>query len=78
MKTTLSKKALKNLSKLDKRTSKRIVDAIKKLPDGHVIPLHNHASAFRLRVGDFRILFCQRNEEIYIDDVLPRGSAYNK
>ena len=52
-----------------------IKDAIEKLPDGDVKKLKGYTNAFRLRVGDYRILF-DMNGLIEVTDVLPRGQAY--
>ena len=72
-----SKSATKSLANIDAKLRERIIKGIKKLPSGDVKPLHNHTSAFRLRIGQYRILFCQKDNYINIDEVLPRGSAYN-
>ena len=54
---TYSKKAIKFLQKQDKTTQKRLIYAIKKLPlEGDIKKLQN-TKGFRLRVGNFRVLF---------------------
>ena len=78
MEIKYSKNAIKNLSKMESKLRERIIKAIKILPNGDIIPLHNHNSAFRLRIGQYRVMFCQYENSIHIDEVLPRGSAYNK
>ena len=34
--------------------------------------------AYRLRVGDLRVLFTLENDTIYIDNIIPRGQAYKR
>jgi len=76
MEITLSKKASKELSALDRSTRARIVAGIYKLPSGDVKKLQGYPAAFRLRIGGFRILFEMSASEIRVSDILPRGSAY--
>jgi mRNA interferase RelE/StbE len=56
-----TKQALKQLRKIDAQHAKKIVVAVRVLaamPDcGNVKALTNHAYSYRLRVGDFRVLF---------------------
>jgi mRNA interferase RelE/StbE len=73
---TLSKRAVKALSALDASTRARMVAGINKLPSGDVKKLQGYTAAFRLRVGDYRILFEMSATEIRVSDILPRGSAY--
>lgn len=70
-----SKPAIKTLSKMDLTTKKRIKIAIEKIPHGDIKKLTGYTKTFRLRVGDWRILF-NMDEYIEILDVLPRGQAY--
>lgn len=69
----LTQKAKKQLSKLDKYTSKLIVSWLKKNLDGCENPrIHgkalvaNKAGQWRYRVGDYRILAEIRDEEVII------------
>jgi len=78
LKIVLSNNAKKHLKSLDKKLSARIAEAISKIPEGDIKALKNYESAYRLRVGDYRILFCRNLDLIKIDDILPRGSAYKK
>ena len=61
---------------LDKPTKRRIKEAIEKLPAGDVKKLKGYQYDYRLRVGNYRILFQSKGGEIIIKDVLPRGQAY--
>ena len=73
-----SKQAMKALNGLDKPTRARIIAGIYKLPAGDIKKLKGYTAAFRLRVGDYRILFKMSPGEIRISEVLPHGSAYKK
>jgi len=75
---TLSKRAAKGLQALDSTTQGRITTGIYKLPGGDIKKLKGYTAAFRLRVGDYRIIFEMTADEIYISEILPRGEAYKK
>lgn len=71
-----SKKALKFLLRQDKATQKRLTSAISKLPlSGDIKKLQN-ANGYRLRVGDFRILFDVNGIVIDIIEIGNRGQIY--
>jgi len=76
MTITFSKSAKKSIDKLDSPTKQRIKNAIDRIPDGDIKRLQGYISLYRLRVGNWRIMFSILSQEIYIEDVLPRGSAY--
>ena len=63
---------------MDKMSKARIKQAIDKLPAGDVKKLQGLVNAYRLRVGDLRVLFSVENDIIIIKDVLPRGQAYKR
>ncbi|MCL2633576.1 MAG: type II toxin-antitoxin system RelE/ParE family toxin [Oscillospiraceae bacterium] len=72
-----TKQAVKQIEKLDKPTKQRIKNAISKIPLGDIKQLQGtNITLFRLRVGDFRIIFEMTIENIIIRCVLPRGEAY--
>ena len=73
-----SKQAVKALERMDAPTKTRIRDGISKLPDGDIKKLKGYATSFRLRIGDWRILFEMTMKEIKVDAILPRGEAYKK
>ena len=77
MKIVLEKDAQKHIKEKDKPTRQRIKDAIMKLPAGDIKKLRG-GSEFRLRIGDYRVLFRIEDDIIIIRDVLPRGEAYKK
>ena len=76
-------KALDNLSKLDKTTSKRIVERIEWLSE-HIeaispLPLKSKLSGFfKLRVGDWRVIYEIEHKEktLYIHKVGHRREIY--
>ncbi|MGD9630704.1 MAG: type II toxin-antitoxin system RelE/ParE family toxin [Pyrinomonadaceae bacterium] len=72
-------RALKDLRKLDKHVSKRIIDrieALKKNLSGDVKKLTDHSPNYRLRVGDFRVLFNIEGDTIQIQNVKNRREGY--
>jgi len=77
MEIIYSKQAAKVINKLNNPFKKNIREAIEKLPAGDVKKLKSYTNAYRLRVGDYRILY-DVNGNIEITDILPRGSAYKK
>ena len=75
MKINYSRQSAKFLSKQDKITQKRIISAINKLPAGDVRKLQGR-TGYRLRVGDFRIIFDIDGNILYIDKIDNRGQIY--
>ena len=75
-KIVYSKKAENFLKKQDKATQKRLIDAIERLPSlGDIQKLHG-TSGYRLRVGDFRVLFDINGVIINIAKIDNRGQLY--
>ena len=72
-----SKQALKFLNKQDMPTKRRIINAINNLPSGDVKKLQG-VNGYRLRVGDFRILFDREGNITYIEKIDNRGQVYKK
>jgi len=73
--------AVKFISKQQPEQRKRLFKAIKGLPDeGDIKKMHGYKSLYRLRVGDFRVLYrTQTNGEIVIvivEDIDNRGQVY--
>ena len=78
--------AEKSYLKLDKKTKKRIRKALKELEQKENPFIHHNVKPltgqlqgdYRLRVGDWRLLFTPgKNEKIiHIYAILPRGGAY--
>ncbi len=72
----LSKNAAKWLDNADNSTAKRIIDAIKRLPAGDVIPLKGSSNEFRLRIGKYRVVFTKEMNDIYVTRIDSRGGIY--
>ena len=71
-----SKKAVKFLKKQDVPTRRRLVTAIEKLPlEGDIKQLQG-VDGYRLRVGDFRVLFDVNGTIIDIIEIGNRGQIY--
>lgn len=75
MEIQYSKQAVKFLKKQDKPTVVRIINAINALPAGDVKKLQGQ-SGYRLRVGDFRIIFDKNGDILYIEKINNRGQVY--
>ena len=74
-----SKQADKFLSGIDKKSEQRIKVGIEKIPNGDIIPYRGRDGYFRLRIGNFRILFNWLNDEqILIAVIDSRGQVYKK
>ena len=74
-------RALKEAERLDRPTRQRIFDAVNRLAatgQGDVRPLQGRSGEYRLRVGNWRILFQRDGAQlvILILRVRPRGDAY--
>lgn len=80
MEVKLRKSAQKDLEKLDKSVKKQIIEIIKELTKFPNIPsckkLVNFDPAYRLRTGDYRILFDVADDAIYVARILHRKDAY--
>lgn len=64
------------MKKQDVPTRKRLVSAIEKLPlEGDIKKLQNRAG-YRLRVGDFRVIFDSNGVIIDIINIGNRGQIY--
>jgi mRNA interferase RelE/StbE len=74
----LTKKAEKFIKKQDGNTQKRILKAIIELPEGDIKKLKGMEELYRLRVGDFRIIFEKEDTEliIIVIDIGNRGQIY--
>ena len=78
LKISYSKTAAKSIRALDRRMKERVKAGIERIPEGDICKIQNHSFLYRLRVGDYRVLFEMVGDEIYVDDVLPRGEAYKR
>ena len=79
MNLTLSRASLKSLAKCQKKTRASIVQAIEGLPGrGDVQKLKGQAlkNVFRLRVGEYRLVYLWDGEGIRILKIETRGHIY--
>lgn len=74
----ITKTAIKSIKRLDKPMRDRILAGIKKLPLGDVKKLQGYEYFYRLRIGDYRIIYKLNGNTIIVSDVLPRGEAYKR
>jgi mRNA interferase RelE/StbE len=79
MEVILSSKTKKYLKSLNKPIKGRIDKALIKLcyepPEGDIKKLTGR-DEYRLRVGDYRLLFKARKDAIIVYKIAPRGEAY--
>ena len=74
-----SQKARKGLRKLPKQARKQIIEAVKKLAAGHptsdVKKLKTYQGSWRLRVGEYRVIFKREKERtvILVIEIARRG-----
>ncbi len=78
---TFSKQAKKTLLRMQKKTADNIVSHIRKLAENpartdlDIKKLHGR-DGFRLRVGDWRILYTEDGLILSIEKIGPRGDVY--
>lgn len=75
-KIVYSKRAVKFLQKQDKITQKRIVEAISRLPMSGDIKKLQGTEGYRLRIGNYRVLFDINGIIIDIIEIGNRGQIY--
>jgi mRNA interferase RelE/StbE len=79
MNVHLSKKAEKYYAGLNEplrgRIRKALIELEKDPPQGDIKRLQGRDD-YRVRVGDYRIVFIIENQEIYVGDIAPRGQVY--
>lgn len=76
----IEKKAQKFIKKLPKQDKIRLLNAINELPKGDIKPMQGHHEYFRLRVGDYRVIYTLDNGNLIICviDAGNRGDIYKK
>lgn len=72
-----SKQAEKFLKKQDSVTRNRIRNAIHNLPAGDVKKLRGR-NGYRLRIGDYRVIFDRSGNVLYIERINNRGQIYKE
>ena len=77
MNITYYKQAVKTLERMDAPARQRIGEAIFAIPKGDIKRLRGHDELYRLRVGDWRIVFSYPDDEtLLIEKISPRGDVY--
>ena len=75
------KQAQKFIFKQPPQQQKRILSAINKLPnEGDIRPLQGYENTFRLRVGNYRVIYTIKNEIVTISVMYigNRGDIYKQ
>ena len=78
MQILITNQAEKKLRKLNSKIRERIRNALNKLPLGDIKKLKGFKNDYRLKIGDYRIIYEKENNIITIKDILPRENAYKK
>jgi mRNA interferase RelE/StbE len=80
MKVEIDDKAIKDLSKIDKKEAIKILNKIENLQDfpqvANIKRLTNFEPPYRLRVGNYRVLFELRDDIITVYRVKHRSKVY--
>ncbi|MCI8438038.1 MAG: type II toxin-antitoxin system RelE/ParE family toxin [Oscillospiraceae bacterium] len=77
MEIRYAKAAVKVINGMDRPTKQRIRNAVERLPKGDVKPLSGSVRLYRLRVGDWRIVFSYPDgNTVVIEKIAPRGEVY--
>ena len=74
-------KALKQLKKLDKSVAKLLLDGVEEFASNPVLTKIKKLKtpfdgAYRLRIGDYRVIFYQENELMLISKIAHRKDVY--
>jgi mRNA interferase RelE/StbE len=79
--------AISSLNKLNRKTRERLITKIRALED---LPKLKRAGvdikkikdadpeAYRLRVGDYRVIYAVEDDTVWITEIMPRGRAYRR
>lgn len=78
MEIIYTKQAMKDIKSIDSRVKDRIKTGIEKIPFGDIKKLQGYSTLYRLRIGDYRVIYEIINDELIIDAVLPRSKAYKR
>ena len=72
-----SKASVKTIAAMDRNTKQRIKKAIEGIPNGDIKPLRGSNALYRLRVGNWRIVFSYpESNRVLIERIAPRGDVY--
>lgn len=77
MRIEYAKAAVKVINSLDRPTKQRIKAALEKIPAGDIKPYKGSPGTYRLRVGDWRVLFSHPEDGIIlVEKIGPCSSVY--
>ena len=77
MRREYSKQLAKTISRMDSINKKRIHQGIQNIPQGDIKPFKSSPGSYRLRVGNWRIIFSYPdNNTILIEEIGLRGQIY--
>ena len=76
----IEKRAQKFIHKLSKPDKERLLKAILNLPDGDIKHMQGHDNYYRLRVGNYRVIYTINNGDLIICvvDAGNRGEIYKR
>ena len=76
----INKKAQKFIKIQPRNQQERLLNAIYRLPEGDVRTLTGYKGVYRLRVGDYRVIYEQHDDVllIIVVNVGNRGQVYHK
>lgn len=80
MRVEFKPRAVKDLDGLDRQTARRVLEKIRALENnlaGDVKRLTNFTPEYRLRVGDYRVLFEIEGDRVIIYRIKHRSRAYS-
>lgn len=79
-KIIIEKNAVKFLKKQPKQQQERLLKAIYGIPKGNIKPLQGFKGIYRLRVGDYRVIYRLKKDEllILVLKIGNRGDIYTK
>jgi len=80
-KVLIERKALKQIESLTKDTRPRVTEALQELENGFssrldIKKLKGTKNHYRVRVGEYRVLFMLDAQVIYVYDISHRGNVY--
>jgi mRNA interferase RelE/StbE len=82
MDVLLHNAAGKYLTRINEPMKSRIIAALRDLskepPRGDIKSMSGQPGNFRLRVGNYRVLYRIENNKIFVTHIAPRGEAYKK
>jgi mRNA interferase RelE/StbE len=83
LEVSLLRRAMRDLRRLDRATQARVLDSVEQYAEtrrGNVQQLRGHEFDYRLRVGDWRVLFDkdETTQTMEVGRVLHRREAYRR